>query len=105
MRSNKDDALEPVQSILEKFISTLDYSKVKKTESCKEAWKNIVPKGFENKTRALNKTPDGTLFVACENSLVTNELFMIKEELLASFPKDLEIKNIVFSHKAWKNEE
>lgn len=103
MRAGKDDPLESVQSIMEKFMTTLDYSKVEKTEDIKNAWQNVVPKSFLDKTKTLNKTPDGTLFVACENSLVTNELFMIKDDILASLPEDLDVKNIVFTHKAWKN--
>ncbi len=105
MRAGKNDPLESVQSIMEKFIAQMDYSKVEKVESCNEAWKNVVPKSFETKTRALNKTSDGKLFVACENSLVTSELFMIKEEIIAKIPENLEIKDIVFTHKAWKKEE
>ena len=105
MRAGKNDPLESVQSIMEKFIAILDYSKVEKIESYKEVWKNVVPKGFETKTKTLNKTPDGKLFVACESSLVTNELFMMKDEIIAKIPENLEIKDIIFTHKAWKIEE
>lgn len=102
MRSGKDDALESVNAIMERFMSTLDYSKVKKNDSIQSAWKKIVPSGFEDKTKALNKTDDGTLFVACENSLVTNELFMQKQEILENINELIEVSNIVFTHKAWK---
>ena len=89
---------------MEKFAAGLDYSKVEKNESIQQAWQNVVPKGFETRTKALNKTPDGTLFVACENSAVTNELFMQKQDILAKINPQLEINNIVFSHKAWNRE-
>ena len=77
MRAGKNDPLESVQSIMEKFVATIDYSKVEKTETYKDEWTRIVPQTFKDRTRVLNKTPDGTLFIACENSLVTNELCMI----------------------------
>ena len=103
MRSGKDDALEGVNSIMARFMSTLDYSKVEKNETIQSVWKKVVPNNFSEKTKALNKTDDGTLFIACENSLVTNELFMQKQEILLKINEFLDVSNIVFTHKAWKN--
>ena len=103
MRSGKNDAPESISSIMEKFAATLDYSKVEENSSLNKIWAKIVPECFKTKTQALNKTPDGTLFVACENSLVSNELVMMKREILKNINGEAEITNIVFSHKAWKN--
>ena len=103
MRSGKNDAPVSVNLILEKFVQTLDYSKVEKNNSIAQCWLNIVPEIFKNKTKPLKKTPDGTLFVACENSLVSNELVMMKKEIITKIPEEIGVNNIVFSHKAWKN--
>ena len=103
MRSGKDDALIPISELLPEFLKSLDYSKVEKNTSIQTEWQRVVPKEFIDKTKTLNKTDDGTLFVACENSFVTNELFMQKQDILANLDESFGIKNIVFSHKAWKN--
>ena len=103
MRSGKNDVPESISSIMEKFAATLDYSKVEENSSLNKIWAKIVPECFKTKTQVLNKTPDGTLFVACENSLVSNELVMMKREILKNINGEAEITNIVFSHKAWKN--
>ena len=103
MRSGKDDTLIPISELLPVFLKSLDYSKVEKNTSIQTEWQRVVPKGFEEKTKTLNKTDDGTLFVACENSFVTNELFMLKQDILDKIDKSFDINNIVFTHKAWKN--
>ncbi len=82
-------------------------SGLKKT-TLRQFWGKIVGKKFEkvSKPESIQKN---LLIVACANSFVTSELTMFKLDILkklSPYTKSLniDIKDIVFSHKIWKDE-
>ena len=82
-------------------------SGLKKSTLCK-FWGKIVGKKFEKVSRpeSLQKN---ILVVACANSFVTSELTMFKLDILKKLlpyakSLELEIADIVFSHKVWREE-
>lgn len=82
-------------------------SGLKKT-TLRQFWGKIVGKKFE-KVSKPDSIQKNLLIVACANSFVTNELTMFKLDILKKllpYAKSLniEIQDIVFSHKIWKNE-
>ncbi len=72
-------------------------------------WNKIVGKKFEKITRPVSINPDKTLIVACANSMITSELLMFKNDILKKMlpytkSLNLEISDIIFSHKIWKED-
>lgn len=75
-------------------------------------WAKIAGKKFENVSRieSLNsRNGKAVLTVACSNAAVTSELLMYKTQLLKKMntyanPLGIEIDDINFSHKIWKQE-
>ena len=73
-------------------------------------WNKVVGKKFESVSEitALNVTPEKTILtVACANAAVTSELTMFKTQLIKKMnvyanPLDINIDDILFSHKIWQ---
>lgn len=75
-----------------------------------EAVKNAFGKKFKDKVKPLCLKKDGLLIIACKNSNVTNELFMLRDDVLNKIqniakPLDITISDVIFSHKYWQKEE
>lgn len=72
-------------------------------------WGKIVGKKFKKITRPVSINNNGELIVACANSMVTSELLLFKTDIqkkMLPYTKslDINISDIVFSHKIWKEE-
>ena len=72
-------------------------------------WAKIAGKKFEKYSRIESLTAHNVLVVACANAAVSSELLMFKSDLLKklneyAIPLGLEIEDINFSHKIWKND-
>ena len=73
-------------------------------------WKKIVKPKYKDKSKPWGMGKDGLMIIACENSIVSQELTMNKLQLLsklAPFMKTLKInvKDIKFDVKRWENED
>ena len=70
-------------------------------------WPKIAGKKFEKYSRPESITPSNVLVVACANAAVSSELTMFKQDILKKIktyanPLGIEIVDINFSHKIWK---
>ncbi len=70
-------------------------------------WPKIAGKKFEKYSRPESITPSNVLVVACANAAVSSELTMFKQDILKKIktyanPLGIEIADINFSHKIWK---
>lgn len=68
---------------------------------------DVVGEGFKGKSKPYSLNDKGLLSVACENSFVSNELFMAKSKLLEKISQyalevDVEVLDILFNPKMWK---
>ena len=73
-------------------------------------WGKIVGKKFEKITRPVSINNKNELIVACANSMVTSELLLFKADIqkkMQPYTKslDIDISDIVFSHKIWKEDD
>ena len=71
-------------------------------------WPKIAGKKFEKYSKIVSLNERNILTVACANSAVSSELLMYKADLLKKInayanPLGLEVEDINFSHKLWKN--
>lgn len=98
-----------IEEVLNEFKKQYDFESIVKKSTFFKFWSKIVGKKFADKSRPISINKKNILFVACENSMVTGELFMFKEAILEKMqiyttPLNLKIEDVVFSHKMWKEE-
>lgn len=72
-------------------------------------WKKIVPAKYKEKSRPWGMAGAGLMIVACENSIVAQELTMNKLQLLTKlqpYTKSLKInvKDLKFDVKRWESD-
>ena len=71
-------------------------------------WNKVAGKKFEKYSKIESLNADGLLVVSCANAAVSSELLLFKTDILKkintfAIPLELEVKDIKFSHKMWKN--
>lgn len=98
-------------SVLDSFMQNSAIKNGMKKATLFKFWSKVVGKKFENVSEAVsisNRSGKIILTVACASAAVTGELMMFKLQLLNKFntfskPLGVEIEDINFSHKIWKN--
>ncbi len=101
--------IENISSVLENFKKKYNIDESLSKLTFFKFWENIVGKKFKDVSKPVSINYKGVLQVACKNSMVTNELFMFKDAILAKIipfvtPLNIKITDIVFSHKIWREE-
>lgn len=97
-------------SIMDGVVNTPQLKKGLKKATLFKFWEKVVGKKFEKVSKIIgldNLNGKNILTVACANAIVTSELMMFKQQLIKkmntySTPLDIEIEDILFSHKVWK---
>lgn len=101
---------------MESFGSALDDFKLKynfetnmKKNTFFKMWGNVVGKKFKEVSKPISINSKNILLIACKHSMVTNELFMLKEDILKKMQPflkslDIQVDDIVFNHKIWQDE-
>lgn len=96
-------------SVVDSVVQNSNLRQGMKRATIFKFWAQVVGKKFEkySKIEALNL--QNILIVACANAAVSSELTMFKPDILKkinvySKPLGVEILDINFSHKIWKNE-
>ena len=98
-------------SLVDSFMQNSAISRGLKKATIFKFWGQVVGKKFEKASEAVElaeKSGKIILTAACANAAVTSELIMFKSDILKkindySKPLGIEIDDIVFSHKIWKN--
>lgn len=104
--------MNSASEIMDKLLQGTNLRASFKKSTLFKFWPKIAGKKFENHSKVENLIERGgewTLTVACKNAQVTSELTMYKAELLKKLnsyanPLGIEVQDINFSHKIWKNE-
>ena len=100
--------MNSVGNVLDSMIQTTGLKKGVKISTLFKFWTKVAGKKFESLSRAEALLANDILLVACANSYVTSELTMFKKDLLKKIqvyaePLGIQIEDIRFSHKIWKN--
>ncbi len=89
-------------------FGTADFSRISKQITLFSFWGNVVGEKFIKNSKPYSYKFK-KLFVSCKNSFVAQELLMYKKEILKKASVyanalELEIKDIVFEYKNWREE-
>ena len=98
-----------IEEVLDEFKKQYNFENIVKKSTFFKFWSKIVGKKFQDKSKPISINKKNVLLVACENSMVTGELFMFKDAILEKMqvytkPLNIKIDDIVFSHKIWQTE-
>jgi hypothetical protein len=101
--------LNSVGDVLDNVFKDININAGMKKSTFYKFWSKIVGKKFESVSKPAD-IRNGVLVVACANSHVTSELTLFKQDIIKKAetyakPLGIEISDINFSHKIWKEEE
>lgn len=100
--SNFDD----VNTIVAKMLGSKEMKKAITRNNLYKFWKTVVGKKLGEKSKPFSMFANGTLVIACESSMVAQELIMRKPQILEKmqpYLKSLYIKvnDLKFDQKKW----
>ena len=101
--SNFEDA----SSIIESMMSSSELKKAVTRNNLYKFWAQVVNKKLSDRSKPYGMMGGGTLIIACENSIVAQELMMQKAQILQRFQPFLKslrmnVKDIKFDQKKWE---
>ena len=101
--------LENIGDVVNSFVKTSDIQNGIQKSMLFKFWGKIVGKKFAKVTRPVSINNRGELIVACANSMVTSELLLFKNDVMKKMEPyskslEIEISDIIFSHKIWREE-
>ena len=97
---------ESAEDILAALKKKLQPKKQSKVLTLFLAWNEIAGQKLAEFSKPVGLTKDKTLIVACKNSMISQELYLQKQQILIrtqSYAQSLQLKvgDICFSHKIW----
>lgn len=100
---------EDTGSIIEKMLDSKELKKAVTRSNLYKFWSKTVGKKFCEKSRPYSMSANSTLIVACENSVVAQELFFQKTDILEKLKPylkslNINVKDIKFDCKKWTAE-
>lgn len=71
------------------------------------AWREIVGEKLAELSKPVGLSNDKKLYVTCRNSAISQELYMLKNQILKSLQfyargLNLKVDDVCFSHKNWE---
>lgn len=102
---------ENTESIIHSMLSSKELKRAVTRNNLYKFWSKIVGKKFCDKSKPYSMIGNGVLVVACESSVVAQELLLQKKQILEKFQPylkslHLNVKDIKFDPKKWEiNEE
>lgn len=97
---------EDTESIIQNLLSSKDLKKAVTRNNLYKFWSKIVGKRFCDKSKPYSMMGNGLLVIACESSVVAQELLLRKKQILEEFQPylkslHLSVKDIKFDCKKW----
>jgi len=97
---------EGIDSVIESFMDNPMLKKAVTRTTLFNFWDKILPEKFRGKSRPFSMLPKGVMVIACENSVVAQELSLSKIVLMKKFEpylKSLQMKvsDLKFDPKKW----
>jgi len=95
--------------IVEGLLENKEFKRAINRSNLYSFWKKIVTAKYKNKSRPWGMGGAGLMIIACENSIVAQELTMNKVQLLAKFQPyakslKIDVKDLKFDVKRWESE-
>lgn len=100
---------ETLQDIIKNIDFNYSEESVQTLEQLSDIWKKIIGNKISQFTKVYDFSSDNILTIVCSDSFVANELYMEKIKLLKMMKEKAEktginIVDILFNYKKWKNE-
>ena len=97
---------ESVEDIINSMMTNPSLKKAIARTNLFKFWDSILQPKYKNKSRPYSMLPGGVMVVACENSIVAQELSLNKIILMKKFESyakslNLRINDIRFDAKKW----
>ncbi len=101
---------ESADEIIASLLNNKDIKKAVTRSNLYTFWKKIVKPKYKDKSRPWGMGGNGLMIIACENSIVAQELAMSKALLLAKLEPymktlNINIKDLKFDVKRWESDE
>ncbi len=98
---------EDTQSIIEKMLSSKELKRAVTRNNLYNFWDKIVGKKFSQKSKPYSMMSGGVLIIACDSSVVAQELLLQKKQILEKLQPYLKslylnVKDIKFDPKKWQ---
>ena len=99
---------ENVDSIISSMMDNPQIKKAVTRTNLFSCWEKVLPEKFRSKSRPFSMMPGGVMVIACENSIVAQELSLRKIPLLTKFQPYLQslnmsVKDLRFDPKKWES--
>lgn len=97
------------ESLIEELLDKKEIKKAITRNNLYKFWDKIAGKKFADKSRPYSMMGGGVMVIACENSIVAQELTLRKTQLLVKFEPYLKslkmnVKDLRFDPKKWVDE-
>lgn len=97
---------EDAASIIEGMLTSKDFKKAVTRNNLYKFWAKIVGKKFADKSKPYSMSAGNVIIIACENSVVAQELQLQKPQILEKFQPylkslKLSVKDMRFDCKKW----
>lgn len=100
---------EDVNSIIEKMLTSKELKRAITRNNLYKFWDKVVGKKFSEKSKPYGMVGGGVMIIACQNSMVAQELVLQKSQILEKFQpylKSLHMKvaDLKFDCKKWETD-
>ena len=97
---------ESIETIIGSMMDNPQMKKAVARTNLFKIWDSILPEKFKQKSRPFSMLPGGMMVVACQNSVVAQELSLYKIMLLNKFEPyaktlNMNVKDFKFDPKKW----
>lgn len=95
--------------IIAKLLEEKEFKRAMTRSNLYKFWSKVAGAKFASKSKPYSMMGGGVMVIACENSIVAQELMLKKTQLLVKFKPYLEslkinVKDLKFDAKKWENE-
>lgn len=96
------------ESLIEELLDNKEIKKAITRNNLYKFWGKVAGEKFSNKSRPYSMQGGGVMIIACQNSIVAQELTLQKTQLLAKFAPYLKslkmnVKELRFDPKKWSD--
>lgn len=95
--------------IIAKLLEEKEFKRAMTRSNLYKFWSKVAGAKFAAKSKPYSMLGGGIMVIACENSVIAQELMLKKTQLLVKFKPYLEslkinVKDLKFDAKKWQNE-
>ena len=95
-----------IDELVGELLKQKDFKKAMTRSNLYKFWKSVVNKKFADRSRPYSMLPGNVMVIACENTIVAQELLLSKNQILTKFQPyaktlDITVNDLKFDAKKW----